>query len=37
LEDIYKTRVSLPVRAGDVVLGSWNGEGIDVVATRTFI
>jgi CxxC motif-containing protein len=36
LEDIYKVKVSLPVRSGDVVLGNWNGEGIDVVATRTF-
>jgi CxxC motif-containing protein len=36
LQDIYKTTVSLPVKAGDVVLADWNGEKIDVVATRTF-
>jgi len=32
LNDIYKTTVSLPVKAGDVI-ARWNG--IDVVATRT--
>jgi CxxC motif-containing protein len=36
LEDIYKAKVALPVRSGDVVLANWNGEGIDVIATRTF-
>jgi len=35
LEDIYKTKVSLPVRAGDTVIADWNGEGINIVATRT--
>jgi len=35
LDDIYKTTVSLPVKAGDVVIAGWNGEGIDVVAART--
>ena len=36
LDDIYKTTVSLPVKAGDVLIAGWKGEGIDVVATRTF-
>jgi len=35
LDDIYKIAVSLPVKAGDVVLAGWRGEEIDVVATRT--
>jgi len=35
LQDIYKTKVTLPVKAGDVVIKDWNGEGIDVVVTRT--
>jgi len=35
LNDIYKVKVSLPVKAGDVLIANWNGEGIDVVATRT--
>jgi CxxC motif-containing protein len=36
LRDIYETAVSLPIKAGDVVLAGWNGGEIDVVATRTF-
>jgi len=36
LHDIYKTKVSLPVKAGDVVIADWMGEGINVIATRTF-
>ena len=35
LDDIYKLEVSLPVKAGDVVIADWNSEGIDVIATRT--
>jgi CxxC motif-containing protein len=35
LRDIYKIKVSLPIKAGDVVLAGWNGGEIDVVATRT--
>jgi CxxC motif-containing protein len=35
LEDIYKTSIALPVKAGDVVIAGWKGEGIDVVAVRT--
>jgi len=35
LEDIYKTTVALPVKAGDVVLAGWKGEGIDVAVTRS--
>jgi len=36
LDDIYNTTVSLPVKAGDVLIAGWKGEDIDVVATRTF-
>jgi CxxC motif-containing protein len=36
LDDIYKSKVTLPVKAGDVVIAGWNGGEIDVVATRTF-
>ena len=36
LQDIYKTKVSLPVTAGDIVIADWNGTGVDVVATRSF-
>ena len=35
LEDIYKTRISLPVKAGDIVIADWKGEGIKIVTTRT--
>jgi len=35
LEDIYKLKVSLPVKVGDVLITGWNGEGIDIVATRS--
>ena len=35
LDDIYKTTVSLPVKAGDVLIAGWNGGEIDVVVTRT--
>jgi CxxC motif-containing protein len=35
LEDIYKTKVSLPVRAGDIVIADWKGEGNNIIATRT--
>ena len=34
LNDIYKIKVTLPVKTGDVVLADWKGEKIDVVATR---
>jgi CxxC motif-containing protein len=34
LADIYKTKVKLPVKAGDKILPNWNGLGIDVVAVR---
>jgi CxxC motif-containing protein len=34
LADIYKTRVKLPVKAGDKVLANWGGLGIDVVVVR---
>jgi CxxC motif-containing protein len=35
LRDIYKTTVTLPVRAGDIVIKNWNNEEIDVIATRS--
>jgi len=35
LNDIYKTTVSLPVKAGDTVIADWNGGKINIVATRT--
>jgi len=35
LDDIYKIKVSLPVKAGDVIIADWKGEGINIVATRT--
>jgi CxxC motif-containing protein len=34
LEDIYKIKVTLPVKTGDILISGWDG-GIDVVATRT--
>jgi CxxC motif-containing protein len=35
LQDIYKAAVSLPVKAGDVVIAGWKGEEINVIVTRT--
>lgn len=35
LADIYRTKVSLPVRAGDVIIKNWQGCGIDIVASRS--
>jgi CxxC motif-containing protein len=35
LADIYKTKISLPVKAGDAVIADWKGEGISVIAVRT--
>jgi CxxC motif-containing protein len=35
LADIYRTKVTLPVKAGDTLIAGWNGEGINVVAART--
>ncbi|MCL2186048.1 MAG: DUF1667 domain-containing protein [Treponema sp.] len=37
LKDIYKIKISLPVKTGDIIIADWNGEKIDVVATRTMI
>ena len=34
LAEIYRTRVSLPVKTGDKVISNWQGSGIDVVAAR---
>ena len=33
--DIYKMKLSLPVKTGDVIISNWNGSGIDVIAVRT--
>ena len=35
LADIYRLKVSLPVKTGDRLIADWDGSGIDVVATRT--
>ena len=35
LADIYGIKVTLPVRAGDILIADWNGSGIDVVASRS--
>ena len=35
LDDIYKLKVALPVKTGDILINDWKGEGINVVATRT--
>jgi len=35
LDDIYKLKVTLPVKTGDILIEDWKGEGINVVATRT--
>ena len=36
LNDIYELKVSLPVKTGDVLIADWKGEGIDVIAARSF-
>jgi CxxC motif-containing protein len=35
LDDIYKLKIALPIKTGDILIENWNGEGIDVAATRT--
>jgi CxxC motif-containing protein len=35
LADIYKTHISLPVKAGDTVIANWQNCGLDVVITRS--
>ena len=35
LQDIYKVKITLPVKMGDVVIADWNGSKIDIVAART--
>ncbi|MCL1959138.1 MAG: DUF1667 domain-containing protein [Spirochaetes bacterium] len=35
LDDIYKLNITLPVKAGDILISDWKGEGIDVAVTRT--
>jgi CxxC motif-containing protein len=34
LADIYGSRVTLPVKAGDAVISNWRGTGISVLAVR---
>jgi CxxC motif-containing protein len=36
LNDIYKIKITIPVKTGDIIIANWNGEGIDVAATRSF-
>jgi CxxC motif-containing protein len=35
LDDIYKLRIILPVKTGDILIADWRGEGIAVAVTRT--
>jgi CxxC motif-containing protein len=35
LDDIYRLKVSLPVKAGDRLITDWKGRKIDVVAVRS--
>ncbi|MCL2276830.1 MAG: DUF1667 domain-containing protein [Treponema sp.] len=35
LDEIYSLKISLPVKAGDVIIANWDGSGIDIVATRS--
>ena len=35
LAEIYRTKVALPVRAGDIIIADWQGCGIDLVASRS--
>ncbi|MCL2069655.1 MAG: DUF1667 domain-containing protein [Treponema sp.] len=35
LEDIYKLKLSLPVKTGDRPIVDWKGSGIDVLVTRS--
>ena len=35
LGDIYRLKVSLPVKAGETLIRDWQGRGIDVVAVRS--
>jgi CxxC motif-containing protein len=35
LDDIYKVNITLPVKAGDIVIADWNGSKIDIVAARS--
>jgi len=34
LEDIYKVKINLPIKMGDIVIADWNGSKIDIVAAR---
>jgi len=35
LEDIYRLKVSLPVKAGEKLIADWKNLGVDVVAARS--
>jgi CxxC motif-containing protein len=35
LADIYALSVTLPVKAGDLLISRWKGTGIDIVAVRS--
>jgi len=34
LEDIYKVKINLPIKMGDIVIADWNGSKIDIITTR---
>jgi CxxC motif-containing protein len=34
LADIYKSRITLPVKPGDAVISDWRGTGIHILAVR---
>jgi CxxC motif-containing protein len=35
LAEIHQTTVTLPVKAGDIIIAGWQDEGFDVIAVRT--
>jgi CxxC motif-containing protein len=35
LAEIYRTKVRLPVKTGELIITNWQGSGIDVAAART--
>ncbi|MDR0876931.1 MAG: DUF1667 domain-containing protein [Treponema sp.] len=37
LDDIYKTKVKLPVTAGDTIIADWRGSGINIIAARSLV
>ena len=35
LEDLYKIKVKLPVKTGDILIANWMEQGINIVVTRS--